>query len=192
MRTPTVLHGLAGLVLSSTLVATSGCAWLLKSTAQAVADEHPGSAPPAARSSEGSGQDPPREGGTGATYQYGPTLDWRADYYGMPYSITRSLVESANPTSPLCVAVPLGLSEVLAVPNGAPSQPMLELGPVHFGLAGNVVPLGTVLTTNRMVAAERAFSSGARLADQGPECSHRLFFYMQIVGDSNGSVRVLR
>lgn len=107
---------------------------------------------------------------------------WGGAATGRPHSLLGSLFDRAMPTGGGCQATPRGLLQVAGVPNGAPAEDLYQLGFVRFGIAGIPVPVDAVLSLDHDVVRQRALASGAFLAQQGPLCSHSLFFYVTLGG----------
>ncbi|HSH76506.1 MAG TPA: hypothetical protein VLA09_12530 [Longimicrobiales bacterium] len=120
--------------------------------------------------------------GAGSGYQRSPVVTWGAFSYLQPQSVSTLLFDRAGPRAPNCAPVPRGFLRVTGAPGVAPAANLVKLGPARVGVAGLVVPLETILSTNREVVTIRAFESGALLARVGGVCGHTLSFYAMLGG----------
>lgn len=175
----------AVLALTLALTASGGC-----SAARAVADGLLDDAPsgvtrPSARSAEQGSQDggvrtadpsagmdgSPGEQTVTSAYLVSPALTWEALQLQRPHALTASPFDRGLLGWQTCRRIPQGM--LWGVP-GAPStlsaQDLAEGGPARLGVGGRTVTLGTALSLDREVVADRALRSGALLVHRGPTC----------------------
>ena len=134
-----------------------------------------------------------RGGQISSGYQHAPTLDFWTGLGSQPHSMSHSLFQGLNP-SPYgsCLATPLGVSQILPIPNGAPSRTLHRVGPIEIGLAGNLAGVGSILGTNATSFARQALKTSAVLGSQGTTCGYSLFLFLTPAGSRNDPVSVLR
>jgi len=182
MSRSSILRLSAAIGLVSSLASTGGCAWMVQAAAEAVADGEHVSGTAVADGEQVSGT----AGAPAATadYQRSPVVAWGAFSLLQPRSVSTSLFDRASlkRPSPTCEPVPRGFLQLTGAPSGSPSEDLVALGPFRLGVAGLVVPIGSVLSTDREEITRRAFESGALLGLQGAVCSHSLFFHLTLGG----------
>ncbi|HIC15617.1 MAG TPA: hypothetical protein EYO83_10810 [Gemmatimonadetes bacterium] len=136
-----------------------------------------------------------RGGQISSGYQHAPTLDFWTGFgsRSQPYSISQSLFQGLNQTSyGSCLAVPLGINQVLPIANGTPSRALQRVGPIEIGLAGNLAGVGSILGMNGMSFARQALETSVALGSQGTNCGYSLFLFLTPTGAGNDPVSVLR
>ena len=166
-----IVAGAACLIL---LASTTGCAALLRHGLKQAGGESRKSAP-----SLGSplAQRTPTAG-VRSIYQYAPTFDWTAGSRSLPYSIVTGLF-SGPAFDTGCQPIPIGLRQLLPVPNGAPPTPLERLGPFEIGVQGPVAHLLTPGYVDRLRDGALFYSAGA-LADASLMCGFQSQLYVRV------------
>jgi len=136
-----------------------------------------------------------RGGQISSGYQHAPTLDFWTGFgsRSQPHSMSQSLFQGRNPAPyGSCLAVPLGLSQILPIANGTPSRTLQKLGPIEIGMAGNLGGVGSILGMNGSSFAQQALATSAALGSQGTTCGYSLFLFLTPAGSANDPVSILR
>ena len=136
-----------------------------------------------------------RGGQISSGYQHAPTLDFWTGFgsRSQPHSMSQSLFQGRNPAPyGSCLAVPLGLNQILPIANGTPSRTLQQLGPIEIGMAGNLGGVGSILGMNGSNFAQQALATSAALGSQGTTCGYSLFLFLTPAGSANDPVSILR
>ncbi len=184
MRIGRVPGWLVAVALAVCLLSSTACVAVLRGVVREVADKHPGSEPPglAAR---------PRGVVAASAYQWAPTPDWTLYRFGHPFVLTRSLFYGSAPDGGLCQAVPLGMAQVLRVPNGAETTSVARMGPFDLRFMGGLWPIESTLIRDRQAYSAYLLASGARLG-QGGSCGPSFFVDLRLGDGGDDPVIVLR
>ncbi len=180
----------------SAWVTSSGCATLLRTGLRAagveVADESPASrtatrppeSPTAVQAPPAPGTPPP------AVYRHVPIRGLHTNgptsSQAMLYRLFRSPGFDAG-----CQPVPLGLQQVLPVPNGAPAAPLGRWGPFEVGVQG---PAAQALEPGYLDGLQDGALLGrwAHFGDQGWACGFRSQLYLRLTSRGTTPVAVHR
>ena len=131
-----------------------------------------------------SGQQPGTPRVVAATYQVAPNLHRLDRLQPRPASLARALFGESPlgepPFEGRCQPLPLGLQDVLDVPDGVPGPPLGRLGPFEAGVQG--LPVSPLRLPGYLAGLNegRWVDGGAVLADRGYACGFRAFLYVRI------------
>ena len=115
--------------------------------------------------------------GARSTYQHAP-FDWAARSQARPYSIATGLFRSPAFDGG-CQPIPIGLRQLIDVPNGAPAAPLQRIGPIEIGVQGPAAHLLTPGYFDRLADGELFYSATA-LADLGLRCGFQSRLYVRV------------
>lgn len=184
----------AGAVCLILMGSTTGCGTLLRQGLEQAGVESSTRAPSVGASSVGSPvPERPPPVGVRSIYQHAPTFDWTGRYQSLPYSITTGLF-SGPAFDTGCQPIPIGLRQLLPVPNGAPAAPLERIGPFEIGVQGPIARLfspGYSGYFDRLRDGELFYGGGA-LADYSLMCGFRAVLYLRVSASGTTPIAVNR
>jgi hypothetical protein len=164
---------------------TTGCSTLLTAPGPGsvfTADPTPG---------QSLSRGPVKPPGTTATYQVAPTPGLGERLQARPSSLATELFRGSA-LDGRCQPVPLGIQEVLDMPNGLPATPLGRLGPFEAGVQG--IPFSPLLLPDYLATLDegRLVEGGAILADRGFACGFHSVVYVRLPLSDSEPVAVNR
>ena len=118
----------------------------------------------------------PRAGVRG-TYRHAP-LDWAERSQARPYSIATGLFRSPAFDGG-CHPIPIGLQQLMRIPNGATAATLERIGPIEIGVQGPVAHLFEPGYFDRLRDGELFYAAPA-LADYGLKCGFQSNLYVRV------------